>query len=141
MMQYTNYEEAIVHHYGIELRGWMYEKFVNPSKLSTAIGPLLNLLNAITNGDCYFEKLTPEQRRKRRETYEAKIAAGEITVRKRKTRSDYGTKKKGKAMGGAADDDDDEESDDSDDLHRDRSKKRQRTAARSASTISNSDSE
>ena len=140
-MQYNNYEEAIVQRYGIELQGWTYEKFVNPSELSTAIGPLRNLLNAINNGDCKFVKLTAEQRRKREEAYKAKVDAGEITMRKRKRRSDYGTKKK---KGKATDGDEAQESDiESDNEVGDvgRRSKKQCPAGRSASVIGDSGSE
>jgi hypothetical protein len=93
MMQYANYEEDIVQRYGIELQGWTYKRFVNPSELSTALGPLRGLMDAIKNGDCKFVKLTAEERRKRKETYKAKVDSGEAKARKRKRHSDYGTKK------------------------------------------------
>lgn len=99
-MQYVNYEEAIVQRYGIELQGWTYDKLVNPSELSTAVDPLRKLLNAINSGDCKFVKLTAEERRKRRETYNAKIASGELKAHTRKTRSDSGKKKKRIAVEG-----------------------------------------
>lgn len=124
MMQYANYEEDIVQRYGIVLQGWTYEKFVNPSELSTAIGPLRGLMDAINNGDCKFVKLTAEERRKRKATYKAKVDSGEVKARKRKRRSDYGTKKKGKGKEVADDDDSLESNSESDD---DRSKKRQRS--------------
>jgi phage I-like protein len=118
-MQYVNYEEAIVQRYSIELLGWTYKKFVNPSELSTAVEPLCKLLDAIKSGDCKFIKLTAEECRKHLETYRAKIAAGEIKACERKTQSDTGTKKrKEKAMKGDSSDDGDdgdlEEGDDSD---------------------------
>jgi hypothetical protein len=99
-MQYVNYEEAIVQRYGIELQGWTYDKLVNPSELSTAVDPLRKLLNAINSGDCKFVKLMAEERRKRQETYNAKIASGELKARTRKTRSDSGKKKKRIAVEG-----------------------------------------
>ncbi|KAF8238414.1 hypothetical protein L208DRAFT_1242486, partial [Tricholoma matsutake] len=60
-MHYVNYEEAIIQHYGIEFIGWTYDKFINPSELSTAIEPLHKLLDAINNGNCKFVKLTKEE--------------------------------------------------------------------------------
>lgn len=134
-MQYANYEEDIVQRYGIELQGWTYEKFVNPSELSTAIGPLRGLMDAIKNGDCKFVKLTAEERRKRKETYRAKVDSGEVKARKRKRRSDYGTKKKRKGKGKEVADDDEESEDESDDA---RSKKCKRV---NASESSDTDSE
>ena len=94
VMQYANYEEGIVQRYGIELRGWTYDRIMNPSDLSTAVGPLSKLRNAINSGDCKFVKLTAEERRERLEAYEAKIAAGEVKARERKRRSDAGSKKR-----------------------------------------------
>jgi hypothetical protein len=93
-MQYVNYEEAIVQRYGIELQGWIHDKFVNPSELSTSLSLLRKLLNAIDTGDCKFVKLSAEERRKRLETYKKKIASGELKIRERKTRSDAGKRKR-----------------------------------------------
>jgi hypothetical protein len=95
-MNYINYEEAIVQRYDIELVGWTYDKFVNPSEFSSALGPLRTLIDAINAGECKFVKLKPEERQKRLETYKAKITAGELKARERKTRSDAGKKKKRK---------------------------------------------
>ena len=64
VMQYVNYEEAIIQRYGIELKGWTYDNFVNPSELSTSLPSLQKLLNAINTGDCKFVKLTAEERHK-----------------------------------------------------------------------------
>jgi hypothetical protein len=43
VMQYVNYEEDIVLHYGVVLEGWTHDKFVNPSKLSSTLPPLQKL--------------------------------------------------------------------------------------------------
>jgi hypothetical protein len=95
-MNYINYEEAIVQRYSIELVGWTYDKFVNPSEFSLALAPLRRLIDAINAGECKFVRLKAEERQKRLETYKAKIAAGELKARERKTRSDAGKKKKRK---------------------------------------------
>lgn len=108
-MQYVNYEEDIIQRYGIELQGWTYDKFVNPSELSTSLPLLRKLLNAIDTGDCKFVKLTAEERRKRLETYKKKVAKGEIKVRERKIRSDAGKRKRKVGLNESSDDD---ESDD-----------------------------
>lgn len=39
VMQYVNYEESIVQRYGVVLEGWTFDRFVNPSELSTALPP------------------------------------------------------------------------------------------------------
>lgn len=90
VMQYVNYEEAIIQWYGIELQGWTYDKFVNPSELSTSLPLLQELLNAINDGDCKFVKLTAKEFCKQLETYKKKIASGELKVHERKTQSDAG---------------------------------------------------
>lgn len=104
-MQYVNYEEDIVQRYGIELQGWTYDRFVNPSELSTSLPLLRKLLNAIDTGDCKFVKLTAEERRKRLETYKKKVAKGEIKVRERKIRSDAGKRKRKVGLNESSDDD------------------------------------
>jgi hypothetical protein len=138
LMQYTNYEEDIVQRYGIELQGWTYERFVNPSELSTAIGPLRILLGAIKNGDCKFVKLSAKELRKRLEKYKEKVDAGEIRARKRKRRSDYGTKKKGKGKETVDDDDTEDSTSEDDDDEVGPSKKRPRATD---SATAESDSE
>lgn len=39
VMNYVNYEEAIVQRYEVVLEGWTLDKFVNPSELSTSLPP------------------------------------------------------------------------------------------------------
>jgi hypothetical protein len=99
LMQYVNYNEGIVQRYGVELQGWTYEELKNPSELSTAVGPLTKLRDAINDGSCKFVKLSAEERCQRLEVYNGKIASGKIQLRKRKRRSDAGSKKmKSKAV-------------------------------------------
>jgi hypothetical protein len=133
-MQYVNYEEAIVQRYGIDLQGWTYDRFVNPSELSTSLPLLRKLLNAIDTGDCKFVKLTAEERRKRLETYKKKVANGEIKARERKIRSDAG-KRKRKDRDSLNEGSDDEESD-GENLH-----PRKKHSGRSKAIIGDSDSE
>lgn len=127
-MNYINYNEAIVQRYGIELVGWTYDKFVNPSEFSSALGPLRRLIDAINAGNCKFVKLTAEERRKRLETYKAKIVAGELKARERKTRSDAGKKKKRKRQ--QLDDTSDEDEDRGNKENGRLSSKRPRTTSR-----------
>jgi hypothetical protein len=95
VMQYANYEEAIVLKYGIELIGWTHDKFSNPSELSNALEPLRTLLEALNNQSCKFVKLSFSEHRAREAKYRADIASGAIAVKQRKTRKDAGTKRKG----------------------------------------------
>jgi hypothetical protein len=94
VMNYAHYEEEIVQRYGIEIQGWTYEKILNPSLLSSSLPPLMVLRDALVAGTCKFVKLTAEERKKCQAAYLEKVKSGEIEVRKRKRRSDAGTRKK-----------------------------------------------
>ena len=104
-MYYVDYEEKIVQRYGIELVGWTYRKFVNPSELSTSLPGLQQLLDAINNGTCKFIKLTPLQLSERRHALQKSIIDGEGNVlapKARKPCKDRGTKRKvGNESGGS----------------------------------------
>jgi hypothetical protein len=93
-MQYVNYETNIVIRYGVELVGWTHPKWANPSELSTSLGPLQVLLDAIDSGSCKFVKLTRDQQKQREAAYNAKLKSGEVTQRARKPRKDLGKKRK-----------------------------------------------
>jgi len=114
LMHYTRYEEEIVQQYGIELQGWTYEKLVNPSMLSSSLPPLKALHDALVMGTCKFVKLMAAERKVREAAYMAKIASGEVELRKRKQRSDVGVRKKSK-WPHKDDGADNEEDDDNDD--------------------------
>ena len=108
-MQYANYEELVIQKYGVELQGWTFEKFVNPSLLSTLLPGLRCLLDAINNGDCKFTKLSPLEVKKCREELQKKQNEGTAPV---KTRKDRGTKRpcrKGNKQGLEGNDNDDDE--------------------------------
>ena len=102
-MYYVDYKEKIVQRYGIELVGWTYKKFVNPSELSTLLPGLQQLLNAINNGTCKFIKLTPLQLSECRHALQKSINEGNVPATKaRKPRKDRGTKRKvGNESGGS----------------------------------------
>ena len=93
-MQYINYDEAIVQRYEVLLEGWTFDRFVNPSELSTSLPPLQKLLDALNDGSCKFVKLTREQRKDHEKDHRTKVASGEIEVRQRKKRKDAGKKRK-----------------------------------------------
>lgn len=95
-MKYIWYKEDIVQRYGIELRGWTFEKIMNPTLLSSSLPPLMALRDALVAGTCKFVKLTAAQRKEREAAYMEKINSGEIEAWKRKQRSDAGTVKKSK---------------------------------------------
>ncbi|KAJ7862682.1 hypothetical protein B0H14DRAFT_3863116 [Mycena olivaceomarginata] len=81
-MQYVNYE------------GWTPAKFVNPSELSDAIGPLQELFTAIKNGTCKFVKLTPQERIDWKQKYDADVAAGRHVAKHCQPCNDIGRKRK-----------------------------------------------
>jgi hypothetical protein len=111
-MQYTRYEEEIVQRYGIELQGWTYERIMNPSLLTSSLPPLMALRDALVAGTCKFVKLTAAERKEREVAYRAKIRLGELEVRKRKRRSDAGTRKISKRSRTEPADTDDADTDD-----------------------------
>ena len=95
IMHYSDYEEKIVHRYGVELINWTYEKLVNPSELSSSLPGLCQLLDAINTGSCKFIKLTQTQLKERREEHQKAIEDGTLPAPKtRKPRKDRGTKRK-----------------------------------------------
>ena len=103
-MYYVDYEEKIVQRYGIGLVGWTYEKFVNPSELSTSLPGLQQLLDAINNGSCKFVKLSPLQLIERRQALQKSISDGNVPAPKgRKPRKDRGTKRTIENGGGGSD--------------------------------------
>ena len=103
-MHYVDYEEKIVQRYSIELVGWTYEKFVNPSELSTSLSGLQQLLDAINNETCKFVKLTPLQLHERRQELQKNISEGNVPAKKgRKPCNDRGIKRKVGNEGGGSD--------------------------------------
>jgi hypothetical protein len=134
VMQYVNHDE-LIQKYGVELQGWTFEKFVNPSLLSTSLPGLRRLLDAINNKDCKFIKLSPLEVKKRREELQKKQNEGIVPVKTRKPRKDRGTKRprsKGKkqAVELEGDDDDDEEQDEGEE-----ERPRKRNAPKSAELV------
>lgn len=94
-MHYIGYEDKIVQRYGVELVGWTYENFVNPSELSTLLPGLKKLLDAINDGTCKFVKLSPLELKARRQDHQKAIDDGSAPASKtRKPRKDRGTKRK-----------------------------------------------
>ena len=97
-MNYTHYEEEVVHRYGVVIEGWTADKFVNPSELSSSLPLLTNLRDALKNGNCHFRRLSAAEKQQRMKEYSAKVASGEIPRWDRERRSDLGTKRKKKTV-------------------------------------------
>ncbi|OSC96263.1 hypothetical protein PYCCODRAFT_1429195 [Trametes coccinea BRFM310] len=87
VMNYVNHEKDVVLRYGVELVGY-HPSFVNPSSLTSSLPTLRNLLAAIDDGTCHFRRVPPNELRKREQDHDAKVRAGEIAPRKK--RSDAG---------------------------------------------------
>ncbi|PPQ81407.1 hypothetical protein CVT25_015918 [Psilocybe cyanescens] len=95
VMHYIDYKEKIVQRYGVELIGWTYNKFTNPSILSTSLPALQVLLDPINTGSWKFIWLTPLQLNERCQEHQKAIDNGSIPAPKtRKPRKDRGTKRK-----------------------------------------------
>jgi len=94
-MNYARFEEEIVLRYGIILEGWTYEKFVNPSELSSSLPGLTKLHDALKSGECRFVKLSADERKARMEKYQEKLSSGEIQQFQRKRRCDAGVRREG----------------------------------------------
>ncbi|KAJ6603151.1 hypothetical protein B0H10DRAFT_1957892 [Mycena sp. CBHHK59/15] len=89
-MAYTWYEEDVVQHHGVLLEGWTGPPFGNPSEFSTSLMALGKLLDALKTGACAFRKLSPAEAAKRKEQWDADVAAGHATAKSRAKRSDAG---------------------------------------------------
>ncbi|KIL54458.1 hypothetical protein M378DRAFT_54725, partial [Amanita muscaria Koide BX008] len=105
-MQYARYEEDIIHRYGVELVGWTFDKIVNPSQLSSSIGPLRELHDALKGGSCKFIQLEASEVKMRIATHREKIRTGKLPARQRKMRKDKGTTRRRKSAIGVTEDDD-----------------------------------
>lgn len=114
VMQYVNYERAIVLRLGVELQGWTHPMWANPSELSTSLPPLQILFDAIKDGSCKFVKLTREECKAREVEYQHKIKAGQVQVSMRKKRKDAGIKRRLNATAGGSNAERDEEEESSD---------------------------
>lgn len=138
-MQYARYEEDIVHAHGIELVGWTFDKIVNPSQLSSSLGPLKELRNALKDGSCKFVRLEPEDVKKR-------IAAHRAKIQPRKIRKDKGTTRRRRKSAGLIQDDEHGDGgpdgrDDADDADEPIAKRRRTMGGNEVSEDINSESE
>ncbi|KAJ6456854.1 hypothetical protein C8R45DRAFT_798255, partial [Mycena sanguinolenta] len=93
-MDYIYYEECIVLKYGIILVGWTCARFVNPSELSSSITVLTTLRDALRDEKCKWVKLSPAERKARKEAWDVDVEAGKVVPRSRVTRSDINKKRK-----------------------------------------------
>ncbi|KAJ7797421.1 hypothetical protein B0H14DRAFT_57681 [Mycena olivaceomarginata] len=107
-MSWVWYEEDIVHKYSIILVGWTFPELANPSTLSTSLPALQELHDALKNGACRFEKLTPEKLADRKKNWLADVNAGRRERKHRAERSDKGVKRSRADVDNEDDEEDDE---------------------------------
>lgn len=86
-MCWEQYEEKIVNQYHVVLEGWPADTF-NPGKLGTQA--LHDVLHKLTEGFCFWRRLSEQEFVQRQAERAAQYANGELRVKKRKRRSDAG---------------------------------------------------
>jgi len=113
-MNYTNYERAIVEHYGVELKGWPFELLPvwNPSRIGGCKSVQL-LINTLINETCKWMKLTEEELADRITSNHARQAAGETIYKPQKMRTKK-TVEKSAAIVESSSESDENEGDDGD---------------------------
>ncbi|KAI5987293.1 hypothetical protein EDD15DRAFT_2173877, partial [Pisolithus albus] len=101
MMNYSNYNTAIVETYGVKLLGWPTGvPFVNPSSIGT-VSEIRKLRNSLKSGECRWKKLSKAKCNAFSSELEARRASGEVVKKPRKKRSDAGVPRKRKnVLGG-----------------------------------------
>ncbi|KAG6895722.1 hypothetical protein C0992_013011 [Termitomyces sp. T32_za158] len=89
-MCYEKYDVDMVERYSATLRGWPVGlQFRSPAKITT-MEDARTLRDALVSGECMWVKLTRKEKEARTKARQEKIASGEVTVKKRKRRSDAG---------------------------------------------------
>ena len=78
--------------YKVKLVGWPLDKFVSPYSIYT-VDELRNLRDALHCGSCYWKGLSTREVSQYVKDIEERETAGEVIGKKRKSRSDKGTKK------------------------------------------------
>ncbi|KAG1786352.1 uncharacterized protein HD556DRAFT_1248400 [Suillus plorans] len=96
MMNYSNYETAIVETYGVRLVGWPQGvNFTSPSNIGT-VGDIRRLRDALKARMCYWTTLSPAEVKAHTAELDARRSAGEVVRKLRKKRSDAGVARKRK---------------------------------------------
>jgi hypothetical protein len=109
VMNYTNYEVNVVIKYKVKLVGWPHEKLVSPYNINT-VDELRNVRDALRCGSCFWKGLSSREVGQYVKELEQRTAAGEVIGKKRKGRSDKGTKRGAKKKPATMEDNSDEES-------------------------------
>ncbi|KAG1888969.1 uncharacterized protein F5891DRAFT_965858 [Suillus fuscotomentosus] len=96
VMNYTNYETAIVEAYGVRLVGWPEGvDFISPSNIGT-VGDIRRLRDALKTRMCSWTTLSPAEVKAHTAELDACRSAGEVVRKPRKKRSDAGVARKRK---------------------------------------------
>ncbi|KIK10579.1 hypothetical protein PISMIDRAFT_20261 [Pisolithus microcarpus 441] len=97
VMNYHNYETAIVEMYGVRLVGWPEGvKFANPSVISTVV-EARKLRDALRSGSCFWKRLSKNELDLFVTELNSRRVAGDTVRKPRKKRSDAGITRKRKA--------------------------------------------
>lgn len=91
-MNYNNYEVNVVLKYKVRLMGWPHDKFISPYNFNT-IDELRDLRDALRCGSCFWMGLSKRQITQHMKEMKEWTEAGEVIGKKRKERSDKGSKK------------------------------------------------
>lgn len=98
MMNYSNYETAIVETYGVRLVGWPQGvNFTSPSNIGT-VGDIRRLRDALKARMCYWTTLSPVEVKAHTAELDARRSAGEVVCKLRKKCSDAGVARKRKVL-------------------------------------------
>lgn len=104
VMNYVNYETAIVEKYKVELAGWpQMILFANPSAIGM-VEEIRTLRNALKTGETKWIVQGKRKQAAHAEMLKAKRNAGEVVGKKRKERSDKGKKRKAATIDSGDDD-------------------------------------
>ncbi|KAF7292671.1 hypothetical protein MIND_01165300 [Mycena indigotica] len=93
---YRWFEEDVVQRYDIVIDGWCGIPFDNPSAASTSLAKLRETVDGLRSGTIVFRKLTLAEAAERRKKWEADVAAGLVSAKSQKERSDKGVPRKRK---------------------------------------------
>ncbi|KAG2031491.1 hypothetical protein BDR03DRAFT_1016041 [Suillus americanus] len=97
VMNYNNYNTAIIETYGVRLVGWPHGvNFISPSNIGT-VGDIRKLRDALKARTCYWTVLSPAEVKAHTAGLKTRRSAGEVICKPRKKRSDAGVPWKRKA--------------------------------------------
>ena len=99
VMNYVNYEKAVIQKHHVKLVGWPKNvKFVTPANLS-CVDEVRALKHALKSNECHWVRLSGSDVEEHMSSIAEREAAGEHVGRKRKQRSDKGKPRKKSAAG------------------------------------------